>query len=55
MRIVEKLLSEKRNQNGFTAFYITILILTVGFAIAISISILTYGEQKISKNIINFN
>ncbi len=51
MRIVEKLLSEKRNQNGFTAFYITILILTVGFAIAISISILTYGEQKISKNI----
>lgn len=40
---------------GFAAFYITILILAVVFAISVSIYILTYGEQKISSNIIKSN
>lgn len=40
---------EQRNE-GFAAFYITILILAIIFAMAISVSILTYNEQKILKN-----
>lgn len=42
----------KNYQDGFAAFYITVLILTVIFAMAVSIYILIYGEQKISGNII---
>ena len=41
-----------KNQKGFAALYITILVLAVIFGIAVSITILTYGEQKISRNII---
>ena len=37
---------------GFAAFYVTILVLAVVFAMAVSIFILTYNEQKISQNII---
>lgn len=35
---------------GFAAFYVTILVLAVIFAMAVSIFILTYNEQKISQN-----
>jgi len=41
-----------KNQKGIAVFYLTILILAVVFALAVSISILTYGEQKISRNIV---
>lgn len=40
---------------GFAALFMTILILVVIFGIAVSISILTYGEQKILKNITKSN
>ncbi len=40
-------------KEGFIAFYLIILILAVVFIIAVSISILTYGEEKISRNIIS--
>ena len=40
-------------QEGFAALFVTILILAVVFGIGVSIFILTYGEQKIVKNIIN--
>lgn len=40
-------------QKGFAAFFITILILTVVFTLAVSIYILIYGEQKISRNILS--
>jgi len=39
-------------QKGFAALYITILVLAVIFGIAMSISILTLGQQKIARNII---
>ena len=41
----------KNSKNGFAAFYLTVLILAVIFAISVSISILTFGQQKISQNI----
>lgn len=40
------------NQKGFAAFYVTILILAVVFGIAVSISFLTLGQQKIAQNIV---
>ena len=40
-----------KNQKGFAALFITILVLAVIFGIAVSISILTLGQQKISQNI----
>lgn len=43
---------KKENQKGFAAFYVTVLILAVVFAIAASISMLTHSQQKISQNII---
>ena len=41
-----------QNQKGIAAIYITFLVLTVVFTIAVSISILTYNEQKITRNIV---
>jgi len=41
----------KNSKNGFAAFYLTVLILAVILAISVSISILTFGQQKISQNI----
>lgn len=46
------MLNIKNNQKGFAALFITILVLAVIFGIAVSITILTLGEQKISRNII---
>lgn len=43
------------NQRGFAAFFVTILVFSVVFAISTGIFILTYGEQKIIKNITNSN
>jgi len=43
---------QKNNQNGFAAFYITVLILAVVLVLAVNISVLTYGEQKIIKNVV---
>ena len=43
---------KNKKQKGFAALYITILILAVVFAVAVSISILTYGQQKIARNIV---
>lgn len=45
-------MKNSNNQRGFAAFFITILILAVVFAISVSIYVLTYGEQKISRNIV---
>jgi Tfp pilus assembly protein PilX len=45
----------KNNQKGFAAFLITILIFTIVFSITVSIFILTYNQQKISRNIIASN
>jgi len=42
----------KYNQRGFAALFITILILAVIFGIAVSISVLIYGQQKIARNIV---
>lgn len=44
--------NRKKNQKGFVAFYIAILILVIVFTLAMSISILSYNQQKISQNII---
>lgn len=41
-----------KNQKGFAALFITILVLAVIFGIAVSISILTLGQQKIARNIV---
>ena len=41
-----------QNQKGIAAIYITFLVLTVVFTIAVNISILTYNEQKITRNIV---
>lgn len=41
-----------KNQKGFAAFYVAVLIMAVVLAISLSIFILTYNEQKISQNII---
>ena len=41
-----------KNQRGFAALFITILVLAVIFGIAVSISILTLGQQKIARNIV---
>ena len=41
----------KNSKNGFAALYLTVLILAVILAISVSISILTFGQQKISQNI----
>lgn len=45
-------MSNLNYQKGFAAFFITILIMSVVFGITVSIFILTYGEQKIVRNII---
>ena len=42
----------EQRSKGFAVFYITILVLAVVFSLAVSIYILTYGEQKISLNIV---
>lgn len=39
-------------QAGFAAFYITILILSIVFVIGVSVYILTYGQQKIIKEVV---
>jgi len=41
-----------KNQEGFAALFITILVLAVIFGIAVSVTILTYGQQKIARNIV---
>jgi len=43
---------KKNNQKGFVVFFITILVLVAVFGIALSISLLTLGQQKIINNII---
>jgi len=42
----------KNNQIGFAAIFITILVLVIILGIALSISLLTFGQQKISANIV---
>ena len=42
----------KCNQKGFVVFFITILVLVAVFGISLSISLLTFGQQKIINNII---
>ena len=42
----------KNNQIGFAAIFITILVLVIILGIASSISLLTFGQQKISANIV---
>jgi len=42
----------KYNQKGFAALLITFLILAVIFSIATSIAILTFGQEKIARNIV---
>jgi len=37
---------------GFAAFYVTMLVLSVMFVLGLSISILTYNEQKIIQNVV---
>jgi len=44
------MLNIKNNQKGFAVFFITILILAVMFGIGVSLTILTLGEHKISRN-----
>ena len=46
------MLKRDKNQKGFAAFYLTVLILAVVFTIGTSISILIYGQEKISRNIV---
>ncbi|MBZ9569854.1 pilus assembly PilX N-terminal domain-containing protein [Patescibacteria group bacterium] len=46
------MLSLKNNQRGFAAFFITILVLAIMFGIAISLAVLTLGQQRISGNIV---
>jgi Tfp pilus assembly protein PilX len=41
-----------QSQKGIAAIYITFLVLTVVFTIAINISILTHNEQRITRNIV---
>ncbi len=43
---------KKNNQKGFVVFFITILVLVAVFGIALSVSLLTLGQQKIINNII---
>jgi len=45
----------KSSELGFAAFFVTILVLVVMTSIAISITALTIGEQKISKDIARTN
>ena len=45
----------KSSELGFAAFFVTILVLVVMTSIAISITALTIGEQKISKDITRTN
>lgn len=47
-----RLFLKMKSSKGFAALFITILVLVVLFGIAISIAVLTFGEQKISSNII---
>jgi len=46
------MLNLRKNQKGFAAFYLTFLIMVVMLGIAVSIFVLTHGEQKILRNII---
>jgi len=46
-------MSNSKNQKGFAAFFIAILVLTVIFGIAISLTVLVLGQQKISRNVTN--
>jgi len=41
------------NQKGFAAFFITILVLAVIFGIAISLTVLILGQERISRNTIS--
>lgn len=52
MKNLKQKLKKRIFNTGFVAIYITILILAVVFAIVISIYILTFGEQRISRNIL---
>lgn len=45
-------ISSTTNKKGIAGIYITLLVLAMVFAMATTISILTYNEQKISRNII---
>lgn len=45
----------KMREKGFAAFFITILILAVMFGIAISLTVLTLGQERISGNITKSN
>ena len=45
-------LKGQKLERGFAAFYITVLILAIVLAISTTIQMVTYGEQKISQNII---
>ena len=44
-----------QEDRGFAAFYVTILVLAVIFALAVSIAVLTYNEQKIIENVVKSN
>lgn len=44
-----------QENKGFAAFYVTILVLAVIFALAVSIAVLTYNEQKIIQNVVKSN
>ena len=47
-----KKITNHAQQKGFAALFITILVLAIILGIALSIAILTLGEQKISRNIV---
>lgn len=41
-----------KSKKGIAGIYLTLLVMTVSFAMAVSISILTYNEQNITQNIV---
>lgn len=43
----------KNKKNGFAALYITVLVMAFVFAAALSISLITLGQQKISINVVD--
>lgn len=55
MKMKRKKIFPRNNQKGIAAIYLTLLILTVVFAMATTISVLTYNEQKLSLNIVKSN
>lgn len=44
------MIKKLNNQRGFATFYVTILILSVVFTVAVSIYVISYGQQKIVQN-----